>query len=232
MRLEHSAKPAWPFPALDIPLSLVERSFDPAAGFKSASAVPGIALPEDLSAAVPSRQAAYLAGRLCAGDALAHAGSAERHVARDRTGMPLWPAGYCGSITHTGTLAGAVVASGKSCRGVGLDFEDIGNPDVAAEIAELVLTDRDRRTIADNPALDAATATLLVFSLKESLYKAISPFLEADTGFEDAEIVRVEDGRAGLRLRRALGPALPEGLELPGVYTLSDDLVRTLVLLD
>lgn len=77
-----------------------------------------------------------------------------------------------------------------------------------------------------------ATATILVFSLKESLYKAICPFLEADAGFEDAALIRAEDGGAGLRLRRTLGPALPEGLELTGVYALSGDLIRTLVLLD
>lgn len=233
MSLERSVTPVWPFPVLNIPLSLVERPFDPAAGIESASAASGIAVPEDLSAAVPSRQAAFLAGRLCAADALGHAGSVERSVARDRTGIPVWPTGYRGSITHTGALAGAVVASGKSCRGVGLDFEDAGNPDAASEIAELVLTDRDRRTIANIPACDVATATILVFSLKESLYKAICPFLEVDTGFEDAELIRAEDGGAGLRLRRTLGPALPQGLELTGVYALSGDLlIRTLVLLD
>lgn len=224
--------PVWPFPVLDIRLALVERSFDPAAGFETASAASGIALPEDLSGAVPSRQAAYLAGRLCAGDALAHAGSVVRNVDRDHAGVPVWPAGYRGSITHAGTLAGAVVAYADSCRGIGLDFEDIGNLDAAAEIAELVLTDRDRRTIADIEAPDIATATFLVFSLKESLYKAIYLMLDDDTGFEDAELIQAEDGRARLCLRRRLGPSLLEGHGLSGVYNVSGDLIRTLVLLD
>ena len=232
MSSNRSLSPVWPFPALDISLALVERSFDPAASLEAASGAFGIALPEDLSEAVLSRQTAYLTGRLCAGDALGHAGAAERHVSRDHAGLPVWPAGYRGSITHSEALAGAVVANADSCRGIGLDFENIGNPDVAAEIAELVLTDRDRRTISDIEAPDFATATILVFSLKESLYKAIYPMLGDDAGFEDAELTRAADGRAVLRLRRRLGLTLPEGHELVGVYKVSADFVRTLVLLD
>ena len=221
----------WPFPVLDIQLSLVERSFCPAAGIESASAASGISLPEDLSGSSSSRQAAYLAGRLCASDALDHAGSTERHVARDRNGAPIWPAGYRGSITHAGTHAGAVVTQAETCREVGLDFEDIGNPDAAAEIADLILTDRDRHTISEIAAFDTATATILIFSLKESLYKAIYPMLEVDAGFEDAELIQAEGGLANLRLSRRLGPTLPEGQELVGVYNISDNLVRTMVLL-
>lgn len=224
--------PVCPFPPLDISLAVVERSFDPAAGFEAASVASGIALPEDLSVAVPSRQAAYLAGRLCAADALGHAGAVERHVSRDDAGAPVWPEGYRGSITHAGTLAGAVAVAADSCRGVGLDFEEVGAPDAVSEIAGLVLTDRDSRRIADIEAPDIASATILIFSLKESLYKAIYGMLEDDAGFEDADLVQAEDGRARLRLRRSLGPSLPEGLELAAVYNVSAGLVRTLVLLD
>ena len=49
---------------------------------------------------VAKRQAEYLAGRLCAREALHQLCGQALVPGRDEDGVPLWPAGTVGSITH------------------------------------------------------------------------------------------------------------------------------------
>jgi enterobactin synthetase component D len=194
-------------------------------------AAAGIPMPEDLAEAVPMRRAAHLAGRICAREALRAAGAAEHMVGRDRSGAPIWPAGYLGSITHAGQLAAAAVIRADACRGLGLDYEICMTGEVAEEISDLVLRPADRKGIAALAGVSFEGGATLVFSLKESLYKAIAPSLGTFTGFEDAELASIGDGRARLRLVRRLSDALPDGTEVDCVYALSGGVVRTLAVL-
>ncbi|UUX48473.1 4'-phosphopantetheinyl transferase superfamily protein [Nisaea acidiphila] len=222
---------SWPFPDMGIPAAMVESRFESDVSTPADFAAMDVPLPDDLAEAVPMRRAAHLAGRICAREALRQCGSAEMPVGRSPSGAPLWPKGCKGSITHAGRMAGAVAVASAACRGIGLDFEAPMTEAAAAEISDLVLCSLDRETMGSMPALSFAESVTLVFSLKESLYKAISPLLGAFTGFEDAEIDDLEGGRARLRLRRKLSDDLPQGLEIEGAYALSPDLVRTLVVL-
>ncbi|HZK32659.1 MAG TPA: 4'-phosphopantetheinyl transferase, partial [Corynebacterium sp.] len=58
-----------------------------------------------VSNAVDRRKAAFGDARWCAHQALAHLGAGEeparRPILRGERGMPLWPEGYTGSLTHT-----------------------------------------------------------------------------------------------------------------------------------
>lgn len=221
----------WPFPDIGSPAAMAEGRFESRASDPADFRAAGVPLPDDLEEAVPMRRAAHLAGRICAREALRACASEDLAVGRGSSGAPLWPEGFLGSITHAGKLAGAVAVPSGACRGIGLDFEVMMTEEAAAEIAGLVLCPLDREAIASVRPLSFAEGATLVFSLKESLYKAISPLLAAFTGFEDAEIASIGEGRARLRLRRRLSGDLPQGLEIEGVYALSPDLVRTLVIL-
>ena len=64
----------------------------------------------------------FLAGRLAARTALQQVQAHTLAVGRDGN-APIWPAGYCGSISHGAGLAAAIVASSPSWRSLGLDIE-------------------------------------------------------------------------------------------------------------
>ncbi len=51
---------------------------------------------------------------------------------------PLWPAGVVGSISHSGELAGAVVARASDAWSVGLDIELL-DPPLDAAVQRMVL---------------------------------------------------------------------------------------------
>jgi len=222
---------SWPFPEIGLPVAMVEFTFAYRTSAPADYAAAGIPMPEDLAEAVPMRRAAHLAGRVCAGEALRACGADVLSVGRDRHGAPVWPAGFRGSITHAGTLAAAAAIPAGACRGLGLDFEAGMTREAAEEIAGLVLRPADRAGIAGLTALSFEEGATLVFSLKESLYKAIAPLLARFAGFEDAELAAIGGGRARLRLVRQLADELPSGMEVDCVYALSGGLVRTLAVL-
>src|SRR5580692_7617313 len=82
-----------------------------------------IEIPAALTTAVASRRAEFVAGRLCAREALAALGAPSTRVPRGIDGAPEWPTGFVGSISHTAELAFAAVAPAAEARGLGLDVE-------------------------------------------------------------------------------------------------------------
>ena len=71
---------------------------------------------------VSTRRLEYLAGRLAAYAALQSAGMEQPIVGRqDRA--PVWPAGFCGSISHSAGLAVAIAARSHHWRAIGIDIE-------------------------------------------------------------------------------------------------------------
>ena len=153
-----------------------------------------LALPPDLSAAVPGRRAEFLAGRLCATLALRAAGSPGEVGRAGRA--PVWPAGFSGSISHCGELAVAVVRQGG---GLGVDMEREFPAETAAEVAPLLLTPRDRARRP--PDWSEPRFATLLFSAKEALFKALSAGLADIPDFTEAALERLEDGQAVLRFR-------------------------------
>ena len=66
-----------------------------------------------LSSSVTKRVAEFTAGQICASRALARQGYSAKVPGRSRR-IPVWPAGICGSISHTDTLACAIVIAGMA----------------------------------------------------------------------------------------------------------------------
>lgn len=71
---------------------------------------------------VPKRRLEYLAGRLAARAALQSVGAADPIIG-NHDGAPVWPSGYCGSISHSAGLAVAVAACSRDWRSLGIDIE-------------------------------------------------------------------------------------------------------------
>jgi 4'-phosphopantetheinyl transferase EntD len=163
--------------------------------------------------------------------ALAAAGAPDQWVRRDEEGVPIFPAGFHGSITHTGraTTFAAAAVSPTPLR-VGLDAEEIR--DLPQDMIEHVLTDEEiRRLTASRPEAEArwrlharGELALLAFSAKEAFYKCIFPEVRCRLTFHQVDFrlteVSLESGtEAGCFELRLAGPDI-EGApsHLPGRY--------------
>ncbi|TDN53942.1 enterobactin synthase subunit EntD [Scandinavium goeteborgense] len=148
------------------------------------------------------RKAEHLAGRLAAFYALQQHGIRAMPDIGDNR-QPLWPNGWYGSISHSGTTALAVV----SREPVGVDLETVLSADVCAEIAESIISpeESERLKSSGHPFPLALT---LAFSAKESVYKAYSFATHAMPGFMSARVVAMRGQDISLQLTDGFSPAL------------------------
>ena len=186
-------------------------------------------MPLTLSDAVAKRQAEYLAGRLCARSALELSDNILTSVGLNEDRSPMWPDGIVGSITHTDRVAGAVVARRTDYLGLGFDFEWHIEQARAREIADSILTETDRSLEKELSGISFEYYLTLIFSLKESLYKALYPRTKKFMDFHDAEITALDGYDARMRLNRPVSADLGAGREFDAVHTHVDGLIKTLV---
>lgn len=141
---------------------------------------------------VIGRRAEFGDARWCAHHALARFGVPPRFpILRGAGGMPMWPRGLCGAITHTSGMRAAVVARKRDIASVGLDIER-ATPLSEGVVREISLpSERDRmRRLAEKVTAPAA----LLFSAKEAVYKAWFPLTHRWLDFDEAEIDLRLDG--------------------------------------
>ena len=161
----------------------------------------GISRPSDLYKAVPKRKAEFLAGRVMAKQALTALGGAENQlqvgVAEDRS--PVWPYGVTGSITHTTGFAACCVCKTKDVSILGIDSELLLSEATAQSLAADIHNTAELDLLIQ-VGFSAALATTLIFSAKESLYKALYPKVRCFFGFETARLSKVEPQTHNLTL--------------------------------
>ncbi len=150
-------------------------------------------LPE-LALLSPRRQLSYVGGRLCAERAVLGAVGVLCAIGMDREGVPRWPGGCRGSITHGAELAAAIASPECSHAYVGLDVESIADIDGLEAIARVCLTAREQQSLKrSRRPCDEAT---LRFSAKESYYKAVYAHFGRWVDYCEAEVTDI-DWRAG-----------------------------------
>lgn len=176
-----------------------------------ASVLPPHRLPQSIQSAAPRRRAAFVAGSICAELALAALSPPVNSsvLVRNSRGGPLWPRGVLGSITHNGHTAAAVAVRHDACVGLGIDVETRVDLYGLQAITDVCFTagERDRHLSSADPA---ATATL-VFSAKESLYKALQATFPDWVEYTDIEV----DGIAPQSLRLRAREGTPVATHLP-----------------
>ena len=162
----------------------------------------------------PSRRREFATGRACARRALAELGMAPVGIPRLAKRAPRWPCGVVGSITHCDGYRGAAVAWAREVATVGIDAEPNGPlpPRVLRRVASAT-EEAELASLAE--ASSAVSWDRLLFSAKESIYKAWFPLTGAWLGFKHAEVTI--DATAGTFKSRLLvpGPTL-SGHELRG----------------
>ena len=187
---------------------------------------------EAVRLAVPKRQREYRTVRACARRALAELGLPPVPVLSGPRGEPLWPEGVVGSMTHCDGYRAAAVARAAQFRTVGIDAEPhaalpAGVLDAIALPDELIRVTRD--SCEGNVHWDR-----LLFSAKESIFKATYPVSGIALEFSDAEVtfVRPTDaldrGEFDVRLTRPV-PMPPSPLR--GGWLVRDGLVLTVLII-
>lgn len=150
--------------------------------------------------AVDKRRREFATARGCARDALASLGVAPAPILAGERGAPQWPPGFVGSITHCAGYRAAAVARACHVLTIGLDGEpDEALPDGVGDVISLPAERERLRELAltaPGPCWDR-----LLFSAKESVYKAWFPLARQWLGFEDADVtINPADGTFEARL--------------------------------
>jgi enterobactin synthetase component D len=135
---------------------------------------------------VPRRRAEFAAGRRAARKALKILGLGSSSVTANARGVPMFPIGYCGSITHKGDHAVAVAGSITDFLAVGIDLEFDMEPEESALLAR-VATEREATASTRLVAAGIESPATLILCAKEALFKALNP-LDGET--RDFQVLR------------------------------------------
>ena len=138
--------------------------------------------------AVNKRQAEYLAGRVVAKSAMSGLGLIYQDIPIGDDRSPVWPNGVLGSITHTGSRALCCVSLASDTSYLGIDIENKMSLQTCGQVEKMLLT-KNEKLIILNTFNDIESILTLVFSAKESLFKALYPIVKIYFDFLDVEIV-------------------------------------------
>tara|TARA_B100001094_G_C18194708_1_gene809872 strand:- start:1690 stop:2403 length:714 start_codon:yes stop_codon:yes gene_type:complete len=164
----------------------------------------------------PSKQAEFSAGRQLAEYALKHQGSVITSLTYQEQQAPLWPQGYLGSISHKSDRCVVCLTSDVKTY-LGIDLELWFNEDKAQNIAPRILTTTEHQFATQ---IDLARLCCLIFSAKETLYKALYPKVQQFFGFQDASIVELdlEHQSYQIQILRTLSPEITQGIIFQGSW--------------
>jgi 4'-phosphopantetheinyl transferase EntD len=196
---------------------------------------PDVLFAEEVAAlgqAVEKRRREFTTARACARRALERLDLPAVSIPTGPRGEPQWPAGVAGSITHCDGYRACALAHAADVVTIGIDAEpDKALPDgVLGEIAGA----DERAWLGElGRAAPGVHWDRLLFSAKESVYKAWFPLARRWLGFEDA-VVSVDPRKATFSARLLVpGPPFADGQlrELSGRWLACDGLVLTAIAL-
>ena len=197
--------------------------------------LPGAALlPEEEAAlsdkVVEKRRRDFTLARTCARRALGELGVAPVPILPGPQRQPLWPAGIVGSITHCPGYCAAAVARRAQLAAIGIDAEvHEALPDGVLGLVSLA----EERAWLDGLSGDGVHWDRVLFSAKESVYKAWFPLTERWLGFEEA-LVTVDPTSATFHARLLVAGPTVDGRAVSGFdgrLLVRDGLVLTAVTL-
>ena len=154
----------------------------------------------------PDRKNEFLLGRLCASKAhQIRSGEELLSLPINLNRSPEWPTEVIGSITHNQYWVGAAVSESKSLLGIGIDFEVLGRTKMA--LGRYIRSTEDLKT---HQSLNECELLTIIFSAKESLYKALYPTAKCYFGFDAAAVreINLSSGIFKIDLISEIAPLL------------------------
>jgi 4'-phosphopantetheinyl transferase EntD len=141
--------------------------------------------------AVSRRRWTFTAGRHCARRALTRLGYPRQPIPVGQDGVPSWPSGVTGSISHTDRsepIAAALIASSDRYTTLGIDVEGRGATG-CLDIGRIATHSEYR---CQPTGMDQVAFTDSLFTIKEASYKAFYPILGRYLDFLDVEVTLQE----------------------------------------
>jgi 4'-phosphopantetheinyl transferase EntD len=165
-----------------------------------------------IARAIARRRTEFATGRSCARAALARLGEPPAPILRGPRGAPQWPAGVTGSITHCAGYRAAAVARIGDVLALGLDAEP--NEKLPDGVPETIALAEERDELARLAAAEPGICwDRLLFSAKESVYKAWFPMTRQWLDFKSAHIT-VDPLNGTFRARLLVPGLLVNGVPL------------------
>lgn len=183
-----------------------------------------IEFPESLYSAVVKRRAEFLAGRYCAKRALEQLGIFNTQIPIGEHRTSVWPVNIVGSISHSNGLAIAAIANRPTIAGIGIDIENIVAPETLEKTQQFITSKSELDLISTD--LQACTQLFtIIFSVKESFFKAAYPMVGNYFGFDAVSLVQFNqaNGSVLLEINRDLSNSLKAGLQITGHFRLLPD---------
>lgn len=188
-----------------------------------------IPFPEFLNKAPVKRRTEYVAARYAAKLLLEDEGCYD-NVGSNLSRAPIWPTGFCGSISHSGNFSIASIAPRTTTLTLGIDIEMLGSKSIV-RAADIFCTPVEQ-TLLSSCHIAYETALLIAFSAKESLFKALFPEANNSFGFKSSRIRQLDISacRITLELIQTLTPTQTNGSLFYGYFSLQDNKVITLII--
>ncbi|MGI8331412.1 4'-phosphopantetheinyl transferase family protein [Actinomadura scrupuli] len=177
---------------------------------------------------VDKRRREFTTVRWCARRAIEDLGGAPAPILHGERGAPLWPDGIVGSMTHCDGYRAAAVAHRADVLTIGIDAEPHAPLPEGVHESIALPAETHREDVLRRAAPDIHWDRLL-FSAKESVYKAWFPLTHRWLGFEQADVVLRPDGGFSARLLTTTGDLAPPCFD--GTWLVMDGLLVTAIAL-
>lgn len=189
-------------------------------------------LPKHLHQAVSKRKAEFLAGRWLARQALASLGIENFFVLRNEDRTPNWPPGIVGSISHNLDTVVCAAHCEQGIGGVGIDIESWLSPILANDIHPVIISPQEKVLLKNKPTSITFNDILtLIFSAKESLFKALYPRVKCWFDFLDVQVLNIDWQKKtfSLILMKTLAKNFQAGQHFNGRFIVNEHTVTTLI---
>ncbi|WP_081420518.1 4'-phosphopantetheinyl transferase family protein [Xanthomonas arboricola] len=218
---------------LDPGLSIFKTEFDSAHYNSRLMAEIGPAYGALIDKAIVKRKSEFIAGRYCAHRSIAAWNPTSDLIGIGKGSMPLWPSKVIGSISHCQGYAIAATAATDDFRAIGIDVEEIVTSEIINNIERLVVNEDESILVGRCEARqrDRGIVFTLIFSAKESFFKAAYPYARRYFGFEAISAVHIDWVKQViyLKINGDIGNYFSCGTVIPAYFKQIDRRILTLL---
>jgi len=165
-----------------------------------------------------TRKIEFLAGRILLKDVIKKISNDEKtdmEVGFGANGMPLWPKGIVGSVTHTKSHVCVMVGLSKEYLAIGIDLEPLISSEKSQELRPVVLSERECSLYHQYTNIMPFNQFFTrCYSFKEAIYKLLFPQIKTFIDFKEIEVMSINqaDNTISARYQSSITNQFSNGL--------------------